>query len=251
MSLRTFGPLRRFLATLGFLSRLTRGRLMHEADMRRSMFHLPLCGLVIGAVACAPVLAGLLNGRFLAQGFVCVALSVWLTRGLHLDGLSDVLDGSAAHVNPERFWAIVKDSRCGAFGVAGVALLLIGQTTFFAEVLRDGPAWALVWVFVFGRACGVLFGWLTRSLVRPGLGGLFLAGADAKALLWALALALGPALWLWPWAASCAALCALVLLTPLYRLARAVAGVNGDFLGAAILLGECSAAVGLVLAKGL
>jgi len=251
LSLDSLGPVRRFLATLGFLSRLTRGRLMDEADMRRSMFHLPLCGLVIGAFACAPALAGLFAGRFQAQAFLCVALSVWLTRGLHLDGLSDVLDGSAAHVNPERFWAIVKDSRCGAFGVAGVALLLIGQTTFFAEVLRDGPAWALVWVFVFGRACGVIFGWVGKPLVRPGLGGLFLAGADAWAVAWALALGLGPALWLWPWAASCAALCALVLLTPLYRLAKAVAGLNGDFLGAAILLGESAAALGLVLAKGL
>jgi adenosylcobinamide-GDP ribazoletransferase len=152
---------------------------------------------------------------------------------------------------PERFWTIVKDSRCGVFGVAGVGLLLLGQTVFFVEVLRDGPAWALVWVFVFGRACGVFFGWLGRSLVRPGLGGLFLAGADAKAVAWALALALGPALWLWPWAALCAVLCALLLLSRLYRLARAVAGLNGDFLGAAILLGECAAAVGLVLAKGL
>lgn len=245
------GPLRRFLATLGFLSRLTPGRLMDEADLRRSMFHLPLCGLVIGTFACAPALVGFFAGRFLVQAFLCVALSVWLTRGLHLDGLSDVLDGSAAHVNPERFWSIVKDSRCGAFGVAGVVLLLLGQTVFFAEVLRDGPAWALVWAFVFGRACGVVFGWRTRALARPGLGSLFLAGANLKAVAWAVALGLGPALLLWPWAASCAALCALVLLTPLERLAKAVAGVNGDFLGAAILLGECAAAMGLVLAKGL
>lgn len=244
------GPLRRFLATLGFLSRLAPPRLMDEADMRRSMFHLPLCGLVIGLAACAPALAGLFAGRPLLQAWLCVLLSAYCTRGLHLDGLSDVADGAGQHLDPERFWRIIKDSRCGSFGVVATALALLGQTALFSEVLREFPAWMLVWVFVFGRACGVCFGWLGRGLARPGLGALFLAGAHARAVLWALLLALGPLLWLRPLAAGAAALCALALLLPLWRLARAVAGVNGDFLGAAIVLGECAAAAGLVFSAG-
>ena len=246
----TTGALTRFLATLGFLSRLAPARVMPEADMRRAMFHLPLCGLVIGAVTAAPAFFGLFAGQPLVQAWVAVLFSAYLTRGLHLDGLSDVLDGAAAHVNPERFWTIVKDSRCGTFGVAAVALFLLGQTVLFSEILRTRPAWTLIWVFVFGRACGVVFGWLTRRLARPGLGGLFLSGASPAAVLWALALALGPMVWFAPLATGCAVLAALVLLTPLYRLCRAVGGVNGDFLGAAILLGELSAAAGLALLAG-
>jgi len=245
------GPLRRFLATLGFLSRLVPARVMDEADMRRSMFHLPLCGLVIGAAACAPALAGVFAGRPLLQAWLCVLLSAYATRGLHLDGLSDIMDGAGQHLNPERFWTIVKDSRCGTFGVAAVVLVLLGQTVLFAEVLAQRPAWALLWPFVFGRACGVLFGGATRNYARPGLGGLFLAGAGPGAMLWACALALVPALLLWPLAAGCAALAALLALAPLYRLGRAVGGVNGDFLGASIMFGECAAAAGLVLAPGL
>ena len=247
MTIAMLGPAARFLATLGFLSRLAPARLMPEADMRRAMFHLPLCGLVLGAVVAAPASFGLFAGRPLIQAWVCVLLSIFLTRGLHLDGLSDVLDGAAAHVDPERFWTIVKDSRCGTFGVAAVVLALLGQTVLFSEILRALPAWTLVWVFVFGRSCGVVFGWLNRRLTRPGLGGLFLSGATPAAVLWAFGLALGPALWLAPLAAGCAVLAALVLLTPLQRLCRAVAGVNGDFLGAAILLGELAAAAGLAL----
>jgi len=41
---------------------------------------------------------------------------------------------------------------------------------------------------------------------------------------------------------------ALVLLTPLRRLVTAVGGVNGDFLGAAICLGELAAGLGFALA---
>ncbi|MDP2847074.1 MAG: adenosylcobinamide-GDP ribazoletransferase [Humidesulfovibrio sp.] len=240
----------RFLATLGFLSRLAPARVIDEADMRRSMFHLPLCGLVIGLAACGPVLAGLFAGQPLAQAWLCVMLSAWLTRGLHLDGLADVMDGAGQHLNPERFWVIIKDSRSGTFGVAALVLALLGQTVLLAEALRAHPAWtvwALPWMFVFGRACAVVFGRITRRLIRPGLGGLFLAGATAPAVAWALCLALAPTLALLPVAAGSATLLALLGLIPLYRLARAVNGVNGDFLGASIVIGETAAAAALAL----
>lgn len=255
--------LKRFLATLGFLSRLAPARVMDEADMRKSMFHLPLCGLVIGLCACAPALAGLFAGRPLVQAWLCVLLSAWLTRGLHLDGLADVMDGAGQHLNPERFWTIIKDSRSGTFGVAALVLALLGQTLLFAEILRARPDWGaltLPWVFVFGRACAVLFGRVHRARIRPGLGGLFLAGATLPAVAWAVGLTLllplvttlvpglavpGTAPLL---AAGLASLAGLAALLPLHHLAKAVGGVNGDFLGAAIMLGETAAAAGLALA---
>lgn len=296
--------LRRFLSTLGFLSRLAPARVLCEADMRRSMFHLPLCGLVIGLCACAPVLAGLFKGMPLAQAWLIVMLSAWMTRGLHLDGLADVMDGAGQHLNPERFWIIIKDSRSGTFGVAALVLALLGQTVLFAEILRARPDWgafALPWVFVFGRACAVGFGRAHRAIIRPGLGGLFLAGATVPAVAWAFGLTLflavllaalpahvpsfapgfaptfapalaptfvptfvptfAPAPWLapslavgpaflsalWP-VLGFSVLAALAALLPLHRLARAVGGINGDFLGAAIVLGETAAAAGLALA---
>jgi len=242
----------RFLATLGFLSRLGPARVLPQDDLRRMMFHLPLCGLVIGSVVglviAAPAALGLLAGRPQVQAWLAVALLAWVTRGLHLDGLADVADAAAAHVEPERFWTIIKDSRCGAFGVAALILALGGQGVLFAEMLKGGQWWAVIWAVVFGRACAVVFGLTARAHVRPGLGGLFLSGASPAAALWAVACALAPALWLRPLAAAWAVAAALLLLTPLRRLVTAVGGVNGDFLGAAITLGEISAALGFVLA---
>ncbi|MBU1042484.1 MAG: adenosylcobinamide-GDP ribazoletransferase, partial [Proteobacteria bacterium] len=164
----------RFLATLGFLSRLAPARVLPEDNLRRMMFHLPLCGLVIGAVIAAPAALGLLHGRPQVQAWLAVALLAYVTRGLHLDGLADVADGAAAHVEPERFWAIIKDSRSGAFGVTALILALGGQGMLFAEMLKDGQWWAVIWAVVFGRACAVVFGFCSRTYVRPGLGGLFL-----------------------------------------------------------------------------
>jgi adenosylcobinamide-GDP ribazoletransferase len=238
------------------LTRLAPARIMPEADMRRSMFHLPLCGLVLGlAVGLLLVLLrfwGLGQSSPLALGWLAALGLAWGTRGLHLDGLSDICDGAAAHVDPERFWAITKDSRVGTFGAAAVALFLLGQVALLSESLRaaDLPRMLgiLAWVPTFGRACGVLFGCAHRGLIRPGLGGLFLAGATPGAAAWALCLAVGGGLWLGPVATGLAVAGALLLLAPLSRLGRSVGGVNGDFLGASILLGETAAALALALA---
>ena len=248
-------PVLRFLAVLGFLTRLAPGRVLSEADMRRSMFHMPLCGLALGLAVAAPTTAllwaGPLTGKPLVLAWLAVLLSAWFTRGLHLDGLADICDGAAAHVNPERFWSILKDSRVGTFGAAAVALFFLGQATLLGEALRgQPPLWAgctVAWAILFGRMCGVLFGAAHRGLLRPGLGGLFLAGANPTAVLWALALTLGPGLWLWPAATLAAVLCAGLLCLPLSRLGRAVGGINGDFLGASILLGETAAALAMAL----
>lgn len=241
--------LTRHLAALSFLSRLAPARVLSEDDLKRAMFHLPLAGLFIGAVIAAPAALGLLSGRPQLQAWLAVALLAWVTRALHLDGLSDVADGAAAHVEPERFWGIVKDSRCGAFGVVALVLALGAQGLLLAEMFGHGDWWAVIWAVVFGRCCAVVFGRSARALVRPGLGGLFLAGASTPAALWAAGVALAPALWLRPLAAPLAVAAALVLLTPLRRLATAVGGVNGDFLGAAIILGEISAGLGYALAQ--
>ncbi len=253
-------PLSRFLGVLGFLTRLVPGRLLPEADMRRAMFHLPLCGLALGLAVAAPLAAlhaaGPLAGKPLAHAWLAVLLSAWLTRGLHLDGLADICDGAASHVEPERFWTIVKDSRVGVFGAAGVGLYLLGQVALLAEALRGRDpllaAAAIAWVLLFGRCCGVVFGFLHRAGLRPGLGGLFLAGADKTAVIWAAALALGTGLQLgFSTTAGVvlagAVLAAWLLLAPLSRLGRAVGGINGDFLGASILLGETAAALSLAL----
>ena len=93
-----------------------------EGDLGRSMAFFPLVGLTIGALLAgldfclAPTLP-----RSVADLILLVALSV-VTGVLHLDGLADVCDGLAARGGRERFLAVMKDSRIGAAGAAGLFL---------------------------------------------------------------------------------------------------------------------------------
>src|SRR5208337_708974 len=96
-----------------------------EGDWRRSGYWFPLIGLLLGVVIgllwyllrgflAPPVLAALLPGLY-----------VFLTGGLHLDGLMDTVDGVYGGRSREERLAFMKDSHVGAFGVLAAVLILI------------------------------------------------------------------------------------------------------------------------------
>ena len=55
-------------------------------------------------------------------GMVTLVVWVFLTGGLHLDGLADCCDGLLASTAVERRLEIMKDPHVGAFGVIGAGL---------------------------------------------------------------------------------------------------------------------------------
>lgn len=241
--------LNRFLLALSFLTRLGPTRRAEAEDLAGCLPFLPVVGLILGLAVCLPFGLGLFAGKPWIQAWLAAALSLALTRGLHLDGLADVADGITAHAEPERFWRVVKDSHCGAFGVMALVLGLLGQVVVLEALFAAGRPWAAAWVFCAGRCAAVGLGYATRELARPGLGALFLAGATLENTLIALGCTVLAGVFLAPfWGLLAALVLPPLALYPLYRLARLVDGVNGDFLGAAVVLGELAAGLGLVLA---
>lgn len=226
-----------FHIALTFLTRLGRARITSSEEISRSMAMYPLVGLVIGSVlamlAAMPISAWV--GAWLLTG-----ANVFLTRGLHWDGWADLWDGWGSGATGERFWNIVKDSHVGAFGVMGLILGMGLQTALFEQAIAQ-HRWSIILLApVFGRMCCLLLARLGRKRSRPGLGSNALAGATPRALLIGTITTLCSAL-PGPLAPTLAgitlAACPLALLL---RLATRQNGLNGDFLGAAIIAGETS-----------
>ena len=95
----------------------------------------PWIGLVIGGLQAG--LWWLLSGLEWPQVALVpavLALGLWLTGGLHFDGLMDTADGLAA--GPERCLEAMEDSRVGASGVQLSVVVLLLQ---FAALVRLGP----------------------------------------------------------------------------------------------------------------
>ena len=93
---------------------------------------------------------------------VLVLLMLVVTRGLHIDGLMDVCDGLFGGATPERRMEIMRDSRVGAFAVAGaggVLLLKYGALVSLISLGTQGgppvgPPEVLFGITVDGPAAG-------------------------------------------------------------------------------------------------
>jgi len=218
---------------------------------RRSAVFFPLAGWLIGGFlaggAWICVWAGLPP---LVSAVLLVALGAWLTRGLHLDGLADLLDGLGGGQTPERRLAIMKDSAIGAFGVIGLVLLLVLKGACLAALVANGEEvfFALLAAPVASRwgmatlACGTHYpreiGTGHAFVGKVGLGELALGGFLLAPLIW------------WNWSAGLIILGAAMLpaLWLRFKASRALGGVTGDVLGASCELGEvCGLLAAVVL----
>ncbi|MEV6149343.1 adenosylcobinamide-GDP ribazoletransferase [Nonomuraea sp. NPDC052129] len=106
----------------------------------RAMVLAPAVGLVLGAVACLPLL---LPGPPLLGAALAVGLLAVLTRGLHLDGLADLADGLGSGKPAPQALDIMKKSDIGPFGVITLVLTLLIQVTALSGLTPTTQATAL------------------------------------------------------------------------------------------------------------
>lgn len=234
-------PFKDFLITLGFMTRLGPVLDIEAEDLARTVKWMPLSGLVLGAVIVLPFYAGLFAGKYWIQAWLTVAASIYLTRGLHFDGIADIADGAGPYPDPERFWKIIKDSRSGVFGILASVLTIMGQTICFYYIYQAHAYAAAAWIFVLGRlGCSAMCK-AGKPLARQGQGVLFMNGADWTSLFTAFVstMLLGFS------AVDLKVQLAAYIMTSLsilflFRMAKKVNGANGDFLGGAVVLAELS-----------
>ncbi|MCG0239043.1 MAG: adenosylcobinamide-GDP ribazoletransferase [Firmicutes bacterium] len=200
--------LRPLRIALGFLTRLPAGRLEAEdwvGELGRSAWLFPLAGLAVGmVVAAVDAVAGLLFGRAV-RAAIAVAAGLWVTGGLHLDGLMDAADALGSGRSREQMLAILKDSRVGAMGAAAGALALLVRAGLLLEIPGDLLPVALLVAPALGRmAITLAAGLLPPHPAGAGLGAAFSRQLGPARASGAAALGLGLAV-LVPAAAALAA----------------------------------------------
>ena len=230
--------LRTFLFAWQFLTAVPLSRSIHDAkpeELAASMSWYPLVGCLLGALL---VTADLLLAHIFPTQVTSVLLMLLLisfTRGLHQDGLADMVDGLAGGRTAQARLAIMRDGRIGAIGATGLFLAL-GLRYAGVNTLPAGEHLALLlgmpvvgrWAMVVG-AFHVTYARSEGGLAQPFLAYLSWRHVCLATLTAgiALTLLLGP----WP------ALCCLLIGTALIRLStawfhRMFGGVTGDLLGA-------------------
>jgi adenosylcobinamide-GDP ribazoletransferase len=195
-----------------------------------------------------------------AAAAIAVIADAALTGLLHLDGLADAADGLLPPLSRARRLEVMADPRLGAFGAAGLAIVLLARFGAFASMPPSPLAIAGLWsgsrtamavtaravpyarpgglasAFLHAPAAGAPPGAAAR-LTRPALLGLA-GGLLALALAFAGRGALGVA----AVGAEAVGAAAVVFLAW-----RRLGGFTGDVLGAAAVVGETAGLLALAL----
>ena len=242
-----------FLLAVQFLTRcpVPFPALFTEARFIASARYYPLVGLLVGALA---------GGVFwLAHLFFPVALAVVLataasllaTGAFHEDGFADTCDGLGGGATREESLEIMRDSRLGTYGAAGLGLMLAAKVLALAAAPAALIPWLLAAAHAASRASAVLAaaggGYVrdagTARPVAAGVapGSLALALVTAAAAVGGLWFVTSPAVMV----AGLAGLTAgHLVMRGLYE--RKLGGYTGDCLGAVQQTSELGLYLGAV-----
>lgn len=209
---------------------------MDEALYRKGIKYLPAVGVLIGIPTGAVMLLAPWIGRFVAA-FAALVVYLFLSGGLHVDGMADTVDGFAAHRGRDDTLAIMKDSHIGAFGVLAVCVYTVGMTVCMAQA---GFAAAALFPLA-GRSAALLCARINKSATN-GLGRWFVDGvktvhAIGAAAVFAAACALCLLVYEWTFAAALiASFLAALFVTALTagRMTKKLGGITGDVIGFSI-----------------
>jgi adenosylcobinamide-GDP ribazoletransferase len=239
--------MRGLILSIQFLTRLPVPAVsdFRPAELAAGAAWFPLVGALVGALVALAM--HLTAGTDPWLGALCGMLA-WLaiTGGLHLDGLADVADAmGAAHGDPERFMAVLKDPHVGAFGVMALLAAIIARLVLLMLWLKLAISlWGIVLLAAWAR-WGALVWSQSLPSISAGFGERFAWQLSTAQLLFSGVLLFVASIW---WLPALAWLAPLSVAAWWGWLRWRIRGMSGDCLGAGIEVCEILMLAGAVFA---
>jgi len=225
--------MRAFLISLQFLTQLpVRTDKAEPRDLADSYYFYPVIGLAIGVAAVLLRRALMLVFPLSFSVTILITFLIWISGGLHEDGLADIADGMGGGWNRDQRLTIMKDSRIGAFGAAALVLALLARYTALTSMSTARMDLSIITAEVLGRWAFLPMGYFNPS-AHEGLGNDFMKGLSPTAVFagtvftFAIVIALGRIYGV----LACGAATAVIILASTY-FRRRLGGITGDCFGA-------------------
>ena len=158
----------------------------NTANLRRSLMWFGLVGAFIGVI-----LAGAMTlfNRFdlipAVSAIIILLIWIFITGGMHIDGISDMADGFFSMRDKEKTLEIMKDSHVGAFGVITIVFLLLIKFEMLKEfIIIEKNVWFLILPPTIARIAAGLVLSFYETTKKSGLGYTF-HSSDPR-IFWAI-----------------------------------------------------------------
>lgn len=207
----------------------------------------PFIGLLIGLILFGVSLI-LVKLPILLIASIILVLWIWLTGGLHLDGLADTADAWVGGFgDSERTLKIMKDPNCGPIGVLSLVVVCLLKFAALYVLLEQHLNAFLILVPMLGRSVP-LFLFLTTAYVRDKGLGRSITDFIPKKLTWTVFVITIALLCVFKWLGLVTFICFIAVLFFLRALfIKRIGGITGDTVGAAIELVETGLMLSFVM----
>ncbi|RKG55056.1 adenosylcobinamide-GDP ribazoletransferase [Acinetobacter cumulans] len=213
----------------------------------QSVLFYPLIGFIIGVILCAVALLLQVIPAILSASLILV-LWIWLTGGLHLDGLADTADAWVGGFgDAERTLKIMKDPACGPIGVLSLIIICLLKWSALYLLIQKQLYSTLVLFPVLGRLAP-MFLFLSTDYVREkGLGSSMASYIPKKLAITIMVLLVLSSLYFSVLGLVAVLVTAFSLLYLRRKFKQRIGGITGDTVGASIEICECVSLLAFVL----
>lgn len=175
-----WSEIEKILIAIGFLTKLPIPKSLKFTPLKLSLglVYGPIIGLLVGALlVVVKLLSSIYFPSFIVSAFVLVAY-IYLTGGLHIDGLGDLGDAIFSGKSDLAFYNIMKDSRIGTGGFLSIIFVLFLDYLLMCENLN----WKILLFLPVAGRLGMLLGSIIGDYPKnfEGLGMLFIKGRTWK-----------------------------------------------------------------------
>lgn len=230
-----------FLSALQFLTRIpVKIKEAGEKRMAGSMVYFPLVGLFLGLILIGiNALLSFLNFPSLSANVITVVVLIFITGGLHLDGLSDTADAFLSGKPKEQMLEIMRDSRTGVMGVLSLISVILLKIILLFSINSSLEPNALMLMCSLSRWTAVSTIFFFPYARQEGKAGVFAKGMNSKIFILSSIVVVLCASIAW----QIRGLIILLIVTGFSYTAgrfstKRIEGITGDTLGAGIEIAE-------------
>ncbi len=226
-----------------------------DKTFRDGIYFFTLVGTVLGAILLA-VESGLsvLQLDAWSKAIILLVVHIFLTGGLHLDGVADTADALFSNRPKARMLEILRDSRIGSNGVLALIITLALKAVGLHFIIATNCQLALLAMPIIGRLAVVMSFYWGKTPRAVGMGNFFIGKADWRHLLANVLLPIGVVALAGAWRLAFLVSAVLVLLYVVLVIAwsnRKIDGITGDLLGFIIETSEVVFLLNIIVISGI